>query len=587
MSKQTHLVGQLGRMILVMLLGGTLVGCGSGGGSDNILGPIDDDDDDDGGTNTSGVHIGRGVGTNFVEGELAIDNSDLQSGEPTNISVNLVKDDNSQVIDDYRVVFSSACVAEGSAQLDPADIVTAAGFARVEYKPLGCRGRDVITATVTVDDTEITATGAADIAADTIFSIQFLSATKTNLVLKGMAGDDSTDVVFQLTGQSDAPIIGEAVTFSINENNGGAELVVETAESDSEGKVSTTVTAGSRPASIKVSATVTDPETITGRSQDISISTGIPEASRFSVAASDYAPAEAFNTNDIRVKISVDVADQFGNFVPDETIVQFQSLEAGSIGPQCTTVDGQCFVTWRSGDTRPDNMKVSIIAYATGAESFKDRNQNTLYDQGDIDATPPGEESFTDIGEPCADTDDDGVPCSEDIDDFYHELNGNDMRDPGDGEWNGPCRPSETVEPICSDKTLTTIYRALTITMSTNTPLIADYGTFPAPAPDPDTGYRIIDFTSNPPDSGQLTGLLITDSNGNVLPTGTRVEVTNPDEGFQIFSSDSLVSDGQSPTIMRVTVRADDEPTPEGARLLVVVTFPGGDVYSFIWTVFD
>ena len=65
----------------------------------------------------------------------------------------------------------------------------------------------------------------------------------------------------------------------------------------------------------------------------------------------------------------------------------------------CDLVNGQCTVTWRSGDpsTAPGSCQVAITAWTTGEEAFFDANDNGLFDVGELHDDL--EEPFLDINE--------------------------------------------------------------------------------------------------------------------------------------------------------------------------------------------
>ena len=176
---------------------------------------------------------------------------------------------------------------------------------------------------------------------------------------------------------------------------------------------------------------------------------GVPAADKFSLSVSDFAPANAFNTDGIEVTFSVIVSDQFGNPVVDGSTVHFKSPESGQIQETCTIAGGGCFVIWRSSDPRPPNGRLSVLAYMEGgSEAFNDVNGNFIFD---------GNETFTDLGEACLDENENGI-CEADLFEFFVDANNNSVIDAGDGVWNGPCFSNIDSAAICNTPASTVIF---------------------------------------------------------------------------------------------------------------------------------
>jgi hypothetical protein len=77
-------------------------------------------------------------------------------------------------------------------------------------------------------------------------------------------------------------------------------------------------------------------------------------------AIDDIFALEGDQFNGQTAKIEVDLADFFNNPVPDGTTVEFVT-ELGDVGGSCTTVSGNCFVTFTSSDPRtPIDSEVSF-----------------------------------------------------------------------------------------------------------------------------------------------------------------------------------------------------------------------------------
>jgi hypothetical protein len=504
--------------LLVLLLGVLLLGaCGGGGDGGSKFGTGGGSSGggssgDSGGSSGGGatvVKIGNGTGANFVLGKLATTKTTLQSGSSATISTNLVDGSNAAVTESYSIGFTSDCLANGLANLSKngnsvSEVSTSNGLATVNYTPLGCSGTDIVTATTTVGSTVLTATVSLTIEADQVLAVEFVSISQKQISLRGIGGQETSQVTFKLVGAQSAPIVGENVTFNLSTSEGGITLApgTQTAVTDNAGMVTTVVQSGTTATTLKVIA-VHDATNIQGSSSDIVISTGVAIDKNFSLSVSDWQPAGAFSVDGVSVTISVIASDQFGNSPPDGTQVRFVSPEAGKVGSACELIDGRCSVTWLSSATRPTDMRVQILAYMRGAETFTDKNGNSVYDD-------PSEFNLStnDISEPFADHNENGI---HDLGEFYVDSNQNGVFDSnGDSEWNGPCLSGVNPAAICSATDNVFVFRDLRIFMPKNAVNITSSGNFTSPI---DVGAGVT-----------MTGLSFDDDNGNPFPTGTKWE---------------------------------------------------------------
>ena len=139
------------------------------------------------------------------------------------------------------------------------------------------------------------------------------------------------------------------------------------------------------------------------------------------------------------VVLTIFTGDRNNQTITDPHTVTFVS-EYGLINPPtCETgADGTCSVTW-SAIKRPDlggpgsDYYVTIVAYASGEETFLDTNGNTLFDDGDA--------GFEDLEEPFVDADGDNIftPGDTIIDvvSTNDPTGANGVHDLGDGFFNG------------------------------------------------------------------------------------------------------------------------------------------------------
>ena len=147
----------------------------------------------------------------------------------------------------------------------------------------------------------------------------------------------------------------------------------------------------------------------------------------------------------VTAEVSVQIGDNNNQLITGSRIIHFRT-EWGLIDPSCTTKDGGCKVTWRSGspDTMPADFLNTIVAYSDGGqESYADINGNGIFDDGDTFATS----TYSDLQEPFINVDesDNGFTSTFTTGDIIIDtVNGRDLtgtntsHDSGDGLFNGP-----------------------------------------------------------------------------------------------------------------------------------------------------
>lgn len=387
-----------------------------------------------GGTTTT-YSLGSGTGGSFQAGAITFQSTSLSAGGSTSLSVNVVDQTGTLYNQGATVTFNSPCIANGMALIQPqAAIVTSTGTATATYVAQGCSGTDVVTATTTVASTDLTATGTVTVAPGTVGSISFVSATPTNIALKG-TGDtgrpESSTVVFKVLDSSGGPRAGATVNFSLNTSVGGLTLTPTpaTATSDAQGLAQIVVNAGTVSTSVKVTAAITDvTPNVSSQSSQLTVTTGIPTAANFS-AGPACVNIEGWDIDGTQTKVTARMADRFQNPVPDGTAVSFHSKGA-KIDPQCTTAatateSGVCTVNFTSQAQKPSDGRVPLLAYAIGEESFTDSNGNGVFDAG---------EAFVDSSEAYEDDAQTGAYAAND---FFFDFNNNGTRDGPDGNFNG------------------------------------------------------------------------------------------------------------------------------------------------------
>jgi Bacterial Ig-like domain (group 1) len=481
-------------------------------------------------SSSSTVQMGNGTGGSFQPGVIAVSNASLSAGGSTSLSVSLVQSGGTLYTGSATVSFNSPCVAASTAQIRQngvavSSVTTTTGIATVTYVAAGCNGTDLVTATATVGSQSLSATGAVTVAAATVGSIEFVSATPTNIALQG-TGDanrpESSTVVFRVKDASNGAVQGTTVGFSLNTSVGGIQLTSTSAVSDNQGLVQTVVNAGTVATSVKVTATVTStPQQISTQSSQLTVTTGIPTDASFSLAVGCF-NIEGLDIDGTITPVTARLGDRFQNPVPDGTAVTFTS-EGGNIQSQCTTATtpsegGVCLVNFRSSNPRPSDGRITVLAKAIGEESFVDSNGNGAFDNG---------ETFTDIAEPFRDDDENGMY---DIGEDFFDFNNNQTRDGADSIFNGV---------LCKDTSgrcgglatrSTGIGEQAKIILSGSTPVVTQPGGAALPA----------SIAVGGTNSAVGITFYVRDVNDNVMPGGTTVALSASGAGLGVSAPTSF-----------------------------------------------
>jgi len=540
----------------------TLAACGSGLNSSS--GSSSGSGGGGGSTATPNIVIGSGSSGTFAAGVLSIAVANLSAGGSTSVTATLVdkNNNNSLYSTDTPVTFTSTCVSSNLATLTSPVSTGSTGTAVSTYVAKGCNGTDTVTATATVNSVQLTATATLTVKPAVLGSIQFQSATPTDITLKGMGGagqSETSTVIFKVFDSTGGIAVGKTVSFTLSTSVGGIALQPASAKSDANGNVQTVVQSGTVPTPVSVTATVQGPSgPISTGSGQLTIHSGIPAQNAFSLAVATH-NIESFNTVGVIDKVSVQLGDRFNNPVPDGTPINFHT-EGGLIDPSCTTVNGVCTVDWKSGNPQPVNGRVTIMAYAVGEESFTDNNGNGVFDNGD---------SFVDLAEIFEDNNENG---SYNSGEFYYDFDLSNTHTAADGVWEGiNCKDSTG---RCGTRTTTGVGSNNLIIMSTffaninvSAAACITAGVITAPCA---FTVTITDGNGNPMAAG--TTFTIATTNGTMLGGGSFVE---PDE-TQVGGADSfpisIVSDGTSSS---------------GVFTVTVTSKPSGSVTSLTLSVND
>lgn len=426
------------------------------------------------------------------------------------------------------VSFSSPCASSGKAVLTPS-MATANGMAIASYRDNGCAGTDTVTAMVS----GITSSSAMlTVNAPSTGSIQFISATPASISLKGMGGagrQESSQVIFKVVDTAGNPIGGKTVNFSLSTAVGGITFFPATAISDpTTGQVVVGVNSGTVSTPVRVLASTctnnTSPctgTTLTTQSDQLTITTGIPDQHNFSLSATQL-NIEGWNNDGITTVLTARLADHFNNPVPDGTAVNF-TAEGGSVASSCTTTAGACSATITSQALRPANGRVTVLAYAVGEEGFTDLNGNGWADNPTemIDANGVS----TDMGEAYVDYNENGV---RDSNEPYFDFNRNGAYNGPDGQYNGVLCDSNAAPGssavACSAQKSIHVRGSGAIVFSGSDAGITINGGYTINLPPCSTGAETSPLGPGAPGAPLTFTVTVVDLHGNAMPAGTKVE---------------------------------------------------------------
>jgi hypothetical protein len=432
-------------------------------------------------------------------------------------------------------------------------------------------------------------------------SIAYTSASPTSISIKGAGGSGRSEtsvITFVVKDETGQAMASQTVDFTLDTSVGGLTIVPSSAVSDSAGTVKTIVNAGVVATPVRVTATVHG-TTISVKSDQLIVSTGLPDQDHLSVSVANHNP-EAWDFDNTQVPITVMLADHFGNPVPDGTAVYF-TCYGGSINPSATTQNGIATVNWRSQDPRPfyssttsppdatlsDNTLLSknngiakIQVYAIGEESFTDLNGNGVADGSFTPATSTTSAvcnstdtcEFTDLPDAflakSGTTDSNGNLVRNPLYDPFISFNGNTQYSYGDGKFNGILQGADSVSAPRS----LYVFKNVQLVMSGSVPTVLPVSFSITPSQNSSTLK-----------SSSIT-FSVKDKNGNIMPKGTIVSLSSTsggcalvENGVVISPTSFAVNDSMTAADFKTTVSTYCT-TDNTGNLIVTVTTPNGIV---------
>ncbi len=552
---------------------------------------------------------------NFLAGQIGIAVSPVSAGGSSALRVDVVDiaNGNAVVTDPVSVTFTSPCITSGIATVDPNPAIAANGAATTTYVASGCSGDDQITARAVIGGTNQTAQGTINVLPSSLGSIEFVSASPTNIGLRGSGGQVTSTVQFLVRNSVGGAIPGQTVTFSLNTEVGGITLEPASGVTNAQGIAQTVVRAGTVSTAVRVTATaVQNGVTATSQSELLSITTGVPDQDSYSLSAECF-NLEGLNRDGVSTQITLRGADRYNNPVPDGTAVNL-TTEGGSVVGSCSTTGGVCSVAWTSQNPRPlayNNCVVggaentdancaigglrgasragrsTVLAFSVGEESFSDADGDGLFD---------GSEGFGDLPEAFLDLDEDGVrddaSHNEVFFDFNSAPNTQGAFDLADGQYNGLlCDNGNPDNVQCPDPQTLHVRDSLTIIMSGSSPafdVANDISVSGATSFNPGTRTIVV------PSQGLfLMSAVIRDINDQPMPATTSITFTGggdagATEGSNTFAVPCTTDDtagGNTYGVAFAAAELDPGDPDESGILELRVTSPSGVVSILPFTV--
>lgn len=516
------------------------------------------------GTTAVSGSIGFAIGSpNVTLTNFTFGTNPLSAFGTTSVSVT-VNSSGTPISTPQTVSFSSSCAVSAKAVLS-ASVLTSNGIATASYRDNGCAGNDLITASVGGLASE---SRTLTIAIPSAGSIQFVSADPATITLKGTGGagrQEASLVKFKVVDTGGNPLsTAQTVNFELSTSVGGITfangLTTTTAVSDAvTGEAAVTVNAGVVATPVRVRATTTGAGgvTLASQSDQLTITTGIPDDARMSIAATTL-NIEGADIDGTTTVVTARLGDHFGNPVPNGTAVNFVAEaglvtnSAGIATGSCTTTDSQCQVNLRSQGDRPFNGRVTVLSYVLGEETFVDLDGDGLADNGAERVKIDGTSS--DLSEAFLDSNENGT--REATSETFIDLDRSGTYSSGDGKYNGVlCNElTGSAAGTCSSQKSVHIFRNIPIVFSGSHAVLNFFETttgalVPLPVGSAITFGRCTDNVLFAPESRTLL-VTVTDDNGNVMPAGSRVEFT--------ISNGRIISDPKTFTIPNsIACRAD------------------------------
>jgi len=207
-------------------------------------------------------------------------------------------------------------------------------------------------------------------------SIAVSSISSETITVKETGGTEQSEFVFQVTDSSGMPVHQAEVEFSLGSSPGGGETIYpQTATSDVNGQVKTTLTSGTISGVVQVIASIQrDGFEVKSRPVRVAIQSGLPSNNHFTIYRSSPLNVPVDGTTGI----SVLLGDRYGNPVAEGTRVYF-TTDYGVVGASAATnADGRAGVTLQRGEPMPPDGFVTVRAQTVDENNQSIERQATV-----------------------------------------------------------------------------------------------------------------------------------------------------------------------------------------------------------------
>lgn len=291
-----------------------------------------------------------------IEATDGLNGAILNAGSSTVIEVKVSDSNGEPFPTPLNVELSSSCISDNTASID-SPAITVNGVAHATYTAKGCVGQDRVFITIATGGQSFNASHPITVSPAKVGAIEFVSVSNDFIAIQqagGLGRPTSSVVTFRLLDENTNPVSNQEIQFALNTGNGGVSIDPQVGFTNADGIVTTTVTSGTVPTPVRITASYaeTGNPTISQVSDGINIGTGLADNNSFTLAVETH-NLEALNLAGTETEVTAFAADHFNNPVPDGTTVQFTTEGGAIFPPSCQTVNGTCSVTWRSQDPRP------------------------------------------------------------------------------------------------------------------------------------------------------------------------------------------------------------------------------------------
>jgi hypothetical protein len=339
--------------------------------------------------------IGTGALSAYGQTTLIVNLSAAAQGSP--VTVNL----------------PSECVSQGKATLTPSSATTTTGSTSFVFRDEGCgaNGSDRLTASVAgsaVAPTPLTLT----LTQPTVASISFISASPETIFLRGSGFVENSTVTFRVLDAAGNGVRGQ--TVNLRPTTFAGDLRVDDAaeiqfapgaiyangipkETDANGNVVVRVNSGTVPTPVRIRATLNlNGAEIATVSSTLAVAVGLPSQLNFSLSQGTR-NIEGYDRDGTPNTYTIIGSDRLGNPVPDGTAINFVT-EGGQVQAirftETSNGLSSAVANFQTSSPRPDDGRVTVLAYALGEKSFLDNNGDNIHTSGEL---------FQDLGNPFLD----------------------------------------------------------------------------------------------------------------------------------------------------------------------------------------